>query len=72
MPAEIVFVGYTCPLCGSRIAVLRSSDPPHGQPHEIISECKCGCLRRIRLQDIQQLETWRENVADLDIGKKGD
>ncbi|MGZ4814244.1 MAG: hypothetical protein ACXVZV_02460 [Terriglobales bacterium] len=64
MPAEIVFVGYTCPLCGSRIAVLRSSDPPNGLPREIISECKCGNIRRIRLEQIQDLDTWREKAVD--------
>ncbi|HVZ15674.1 MAG TPA: hypothetical protein VG897_01045 [Terriglobales bacterium] len=64
MPAEIVFVGYTCPRCGSRVAVLRSSEPPQGPPKEIISECKCGSLRRIRVEDIQELETWREQCTE--------
>lgn len=64
MPAEIVFVGWTCPLCGSRVSVLRSSDAPKALvEHEVVSECRCGFIRRIRLFEIQLLEVWRESAA---------
>lgn len=62
MTAEILFVGYTCPLCGSRVAVFRSSDPLEHCPAETVVECKCGDIRRIGLEDIQLLEVWNEKT----------
>lgn len=62
MPAEVVFVGYTCPACGSRVAVLRSTHPPK-YADEILAVCKCGHLRRIALEEIQSLEVWKEKAS---------
>ncbi|HUN88034.1 MAG TPA: hypothetical protein VMU28_04560 [Terriglobales bacterium] len=60
MAAEIVFVGYICGFCGGRVVVLRSSDPPTKVPKEICSECDCGALRVISLEELQTLEVWKE------------
>ena len=57
-----VCVGYTCPLCGKRVSVMRSSEPaPTGCL--ILSECRCGYLRTIKIVDVQSLDVWRESAS---------
>jgi hypothetical protein len=58
----IVHVGYTCPLCGRRVVVLRSCDPVR-DAGPLESECPCGFIRPIETKDIQSLDVWREPAA---------
>lgn len=59
MSNEITFVGYTCPICKSRISVMNSSYPPKGTAKAIVSTCDCGNAREIPLAEIQVLDVWR-------------
>jgi hypothetical protein len=60
---EIVCVGFKCPVCGMRIAVLRSCDPTPSNTDAISSKCRCGFARLIPLAEIQSLDVWREEAA---------
>jgi len=60
LTAQIMVIGYTCPICRNRVPVLRSTDPPTKLPVEVISECPCGFIRKIPLETIQALEVWTE------------
>jgi C4-type Zn-finger protein len=61
--SAIVSVGFTCPLCGARVAVLRSCDPAPHATDVIRAECACGFVRFISVIEIQSLEVWRGNAA---------
>lgn len=61
LTAEIVCVGYTCPLCKRRVTVLRSCDPIPTASDLTESECQCGYIRAIVLAEIQTLDVWRES-----------
>lgn len=63
MSRAIVCVGFTCPLCGARVAVLRSCDPTPDSPEVFHSECKCGYVRLVAMNEIQSLDVWREEAA---------
>jgi len=63
---QVTCVGYTCPVCKRRVAVLRSSAPPKRGPFQYFeSECECGFALRIPLDQIQQLDTWKETGRPL-------
>ena len=64
MSTEVVVVGYTCPCCGRRVAVLRSSNPPKTAA-EMLVKCECGDSRRIGIDQIQGLDVWKENAASV-------
>jgi hypothetical protein len=61
--SAIVSVGFTCPLCGARVPVLRSCDPAPSTADLIRAECRCGFIRFITVIEIQTLEVWREQAA---------
>lgn len=63
MSSAIVSVGFTCPLCGVRVAVLRSCAPPPHTTDVIRAECPCGFVRFVTVTEIQSLEVWREKAA---------
>jgi len=63
MSNVIVSVGYICPICKQRIAVLRSSDPIPKATDVIQSECKCGFGRPISIGEVLFLDVWRETTA---------
>jgi hypothetical protein len=60
-----VSVGYHCPVCGNRVIVLSSDDPPDYEfsLEFLPSSCVCGYQQPIRFADIQRLEIWRELKA---------
>jgi hypothetical protein len=60
MSTLIVSVGYTCPICGRRVTVLRSCDRIPEAIDGVQSECECGFGRMIRIDEIQSLRVWRE------------
>jgi hypothetical protein len=63
MSTAIICVGYTCPACGKRVTVLRSSDPAL-EPTDIIeTECPCGLIRPINIDEVQSLDVWYEPAA---------
>ena len=55
-------VGYSCPSCGRRVAVLRSSNPPKTAT-EMMVKCDCGDSRKIDIDQIQELDVWKEKGA---------
>jgi hypothetical protein len=61
--AENILLGYTCPSCGMRVPVLRSSEPPKDFPKEIVAVCQCGTKRKIGLEEVQRLDVWRVKSA---------
>jgi hypothetical protein len=62
MSAEIVCVGYKCPICGRRVVVLRSCEPTL-PTDPILSECICGYYRPVHIDELQSLDVWRESAA---------
>ena len=60
MAQEIVIVGFTCSACGRRVPVLSSATSPPKLDHQFVIECACGYIRKIPLEQIQQLEIWKE------------
>lgn len=61
MSTEVVVVGYMCPCCGRRVAVLRSSNPPKTAT-AIEVKCACGDSRNIGIDQIQGLDVWKEKA----------
>jgi hypothetical protein len=58
---QITCVGYTCPNCNQRVAVLRSSTPPLDfVGHFMQSICRCGRDRQISEEEIPSLDIWTE------------
>ncbi len=62
MATDVVVLGYTCPHCGRRVAVLRSSNPPKTATEMVVS-CDCGKSRKIGVDQIQTLDVWKEKQA---------
>lgn len=58
--SEIICVGYTCPICNRKVAVLRSCDPIP-KPTDVTSECECGFMRPIRIAELQSLDVWLQS-----------
>lgn len=67
MSAEVTLVGYACPLCGNRVTVIRSSDHLTYPVHDIVSECECGFVRSVAVDQIQSLEVWKEPAIEEQI-----
>lgn len=63
--SEIVCIGYSCPICKHKVAVLRSCDPIP-KPTDVTYECECGFMRCIRIAELQSLEVWRHHTDDPD------
>lgn len=63
MSTQVVCVGYKCPACAKRVAVLRSNLPAPTDTSVIESECSCGFVRLISISEIQSLDVWREVAA---------
>lgn len=61
--SSAIIVGYQCPLCQQRVVVLRSTDPPPEHVAVIESQCPCGFVRPVRIEEIQELEVWREKLS---------
>ena len=59
---DVVVLGYTCPHCGRRVAVLRSSNPPKTAT-EMVAKCDCGKSRKIGIEQLQKLDVWKEKSA---------
>ncbi len=59
-PDSTTVLGFTCPLCHSRVEVLRSTDSlTTVSPQGFISECTCGYIRTTGLHEVQGLEIWK-------------
>jgi hypothetical protein len=59
--AEIICVGYSCPICKQKVVVLRSSDTI-AKATDVTSQCECGFMRPIRIAEIQSLDVWRQPI----------
>ncbi len=67
MPQEIVILGFTCPACLRKVPVIRSCESPPKLTDRLIAQCRCGFIRPIPFNRIQQLEIWKETPSSNDV-----